>query len=234
MYLRWKRFLPHGINLIPLELPGRGTRLHEKPLEDFDTLVQTLLDDYQGDMQQPFAFFGHSMGALLAYGMGQALLAKKRISTEILLPEIMLLSACPSPDKFDTKRFPDTHNRDALITNLRQQGGTAEALFDSAELLEMTLNILAADYRLLQGFDYKQKPPLPLFMQILSGKSDDIRIEHLLSWQHHSSKALIFHEFNGGHFYIQDQQDLVLERITQALLTYAPIHKSENHELILA
>lgn len=237
MYLRWSRFLPKWINLIPLELPGRGTRLHETPLEDFNALVQTILDDYQEYMQQPFAFFGHSMGALLAYGISQALVAKNHTSKYVVLPEIILLSACPSPDKCDPNRFPNTHDRDALITHLREQGGTVEALFDSPELLDMTLNILAADYRLLQGFQYKQALPLPLFMQVLYGKSDDIHLENLLSWQYYSHKEITLHEFNGGHFYIQDQQSIVLDHIIKALLPYASINKpclTDNPEIVLA
>ncbi|WP_197061134.1 thioesterase II family protein [Colwellia psychrerythraea] len=226
MYLRWSRFLPNWVNIVPVELPGRGTRLNETALEDFDALVQSILDDYQGYMQQPFAIFGHSMGALLAYGICQVLAAKNSISKQLALPQILLLSACPSPDKFDPSRFPDTHDRDALIANLRQQGGSAEALFDYPELLDMTLNILAADYRLLQGFQYKKTSPLPLFMQVLSGKSDDISLDNLSTWQQHSAKKIIFHEFIGGHFYIQDQQSLVLKRITQALQNHVP---TNNH-----
>ncbi|MFT5756395.1 MAG: surfactin synthase thioesterase subunit [Alteromonadaceae bacterium] len=231
MYLRWSRFLPHWIKIVPLEIPGRGTRLNETAVEDFDALVQTVISDYQEDMQQPFAFFGHSMGALLAYGISQVLVEK-----QLVLPKVLLLSACPSPDKFDPSRFPDTHDRDALIANLRQQGGSAKALFDYPELLDMTLNILAADYRLLQGFKYKKTPVLPILMQVLSGRSDIISPEDLLAWQQHSEKELTLHEFNGGHFYIQDQQSLVLKSITQSLMTYAGINEScltDNPEVVL-
>lgn len=236
MYLRWNRFLPNWINLLPLELPGRGTRLNEALVEDFDTLVQVILNDYKAHMQQPFALFGHSMGALLAYGISDVLVKESCTSKQVTLPEIMLLSACPSPDKCDPSRFPDTHDRDALITNLREQGGTVEALFDCPELLDMTLNILAADYRLLQGFQFQKSLPLPVFMQILSGKSDDISSEKLSSWQNHSNKTLTLHEFNGGHFYIQDQQKLVLEHIIQTLLPYASINNTcltNNPEVVV-
>jgi len=212
MYMRWNRFLPEWLNVVPLELPGRGPRLDQAPVEDFTAQVQGLLSDYQQFFQQPFAFFGHSMGALLAYGMTRAMVAKR-----LPLPCALLLSACSAPHKFDPARFPDTGDREAMIADLRRQGGTPEALFASPDLLEMTLDILGADYRLLQGFSAQKATPLPIPIQVLAGKEDDISPSALTAWQDCTTREMALCEFDGGHFFIQEQQSRVLAHIGRVL-----------------
>ncbi|MFB8830317.1 thioesterase II family protein [Azotobacter sp. CWF10] len=71
MYLRWRRLLPSWVRLVPVELPGRGARLGEPCIEDFERLVAQLCDEQAGAMDGRCALLGHSMGALLAYGIAQ-------------------------------------------------------------------------------------------------------------------------------------------------------------------
>ena len=70
MYLRWRRLLPRWIEVVPVELPGRGQRLGEDFVEDFDSLVARLCAEQDAALRGNFALFGHSMGALLAWGTG--------------------------------------------------------------------------------------------------------------------------------------------------------------------
>lgn len=73
MYLRWRRLLPHWIRIAPVELPGRGSRLGEPAVEDFGQLVSLLCAEQRQAMRGRFALLGHSMGALLAFGMARQL-----------------------------------------------------------------------------------------------------------------------------------------------------------------
>lgn len=96
-YLRWRRLLPAHIQVLPLELPGRGSRMAETALRDFDTLSMQLTGRVAADLaswpQARYALFGHSMGALLAYGMARRL----ALQPALRQPDALLLSASAAP-----------------------------------------------------------------------------------------------------------------------------------------
>ena len=76
MYLRWRRSLPPWVQVVPVELPGRGSRLGEPFVESFAALVAGLCDEQSAAMNttaSSFMLFGHSMGGLLAWGIAQRL-----------------------------------------------------------------------------------------------------------------------------------------------------------------
>ena len=78
MYLRWRRFLPPSVRIVPVELPGRGARMGETFVEDFDALVARICTEQADAMRGDFALFGHSMGALLVHGVTRRLQSLRR------------------------------------------------------------------------------------------------------------------------------------------------------------
>ncbi|MBE0457049.1 thioesterase II family protein [Pseudoalteromonas prydzensis] len=215
MYLRWCRFLPTWIELIPIELAGRGPRLGERAVTRYEQQIAAIINEYSDEMTGNFAFFGHSMGALLANGVTQALQ-----NSEASLPQVLLLSACPAPESFVTRNFPEPANRSALIASLHEQGGTPVALFSNPQLLEMTLAILASDYQVLRSFHYQSQPSLTMPLHLLFGQHDDVSNAQLSDWQKHSQHKCHYHGFAGGHFFIQSEQAKVLALITELLSRY--------------
>lgn len=154
MYLRWRRLLPRWIEIVPVELPGRGSRLGEHFVEDFGTLADRLCDEQAAVMRgssggpQAFALFGHSMGALLAHGMAQRLRERGE-----RLPRALIVSGSAAPSRRDTSRLQQALGDDqALAADLRRQGGTPDEVFDNAELLRLTLDVLGADYRVCDSY----------------------------------------------------------------------------------
>lgn len=212
MYLSWKRQLPAWIEVCPVELPGRGERLSEPLVDDFETQVVRLCEEQITRMRGNFALFGHSMGALLAYGIAAHLREVGRPQ-----PRMLFASGSASPSMRDSERLAGLDNDKALIADLRQQGGTPEEVFKSPELLRLTLDILMADYRLCRSFRYRGGSPLAYPLQVLAGREDDIEQERLESWQREAGGEFSLGWFEGGHFFIRQQQPLVLETIKQAL-----------------
>jgi surfactin synthase thioesterase subunit len=212
MYLRWRRLLPAWLRLVPLELPGRGGRLGEAPLEDFEALVAHICERQAHAMQGHYALFGHSMGALLAYGVAQRQRALARP-----LPQVLFVSASAAPARRDRERFVDKNDDAALIADLRKQGGTPDEVFDNAELLRMTLDTLGADYRVCESFRPLSHAPLPLPLHALGGRADDIAAERLEAWRGESAGQFALDWFDGGHFFIRQQEQQVLAAITRAL-----------------
>lgn len=211
MYMRWRSQLPAWVNLVPVELPGRGRRMAEPCVEDFEALVAQLCREHAASMRQPYALFGHSMGALLAYGI-----ARHQQSRGADLPRILFASGTAGPSRRDTDRFARTTDAD-LIADLRRQDGTPEEVFDSPELLRMTLDTLGADYRLCHSFVYREGAPLPMPLEVMLGRQDDIGADRVLAWQREAGTAFALHWFAGGHFYLRQQEAAVLQAILREL-----------------
>ncbi|OEZ64151.1 linear gramicidin dehydrogenase LgrE [Duganella sp. HH105] len=212
MYLRWRRLLPEWVRIVPVELPGRGARIGEPYQEDCVRLVEQICDEHAAAMQGRYALFGHSMGALLAYAVAQRQRALGRT-----LPCVVFASGSPAPLRRDSTRYLDKDHDDALIADLRRQGGTPEEVFANSELLRMTLDTLAADYRICASFPAALQPPLPLPLHVLGGRSDDIAPERIEAWRQEAGGQFMLDWFDGGHFFIRQQEQQVLAAIARTL-----------------
>lgn len=212
MYLRWRRLLPQWLRVVPVELPGRGARLAEGFVDNFDALVAQLCAEHAQSMQGRYVVFGHSMGALLAYG-----LVSRQMQLDAPLPQALLLSGSSAPSMRDPNRFVGKDNDAALIADLREQGGTPQEVFESAELLRLTLDALGADYRVCQSFRYASPCALPVPLHVFAGRQDRIDPASLQAWAAESSAACTLDWFDGGHFFLRQQEPSFLETLVGRL-----------------
>ncbi|NMG66874.1 alpha/beta fold hydrolase [Azoarcus indigens] len=212
MYLRWRRLLPQWIRIVPLELPGRGARLDQAHAEDYRALVVQLCAELPGRHGKRWALFGHSMGALLAYGMVQQL-QRGGMS----LPEAVFASGSPAPAQRDPAYFAGKDDDAALIADMHRQGGTPEEVFASPELLRMTLDTLAADYRICASFEYRPGTRLRMPLHVFGGRQDEIEPDRLEAWRQEAAGAFSLQWFEGGHFFIRQQEREVLQALAGRL-----------------
>jgi len=210
MYLRWRPLLPRWIEIVPVELPGRGMRMGECFVESFDAQVARICAEQADAMQGSFMLFGHSMGALLAYGVAQRLRALGRP-----LPRALLASGSSAPSQRDPGRLPGAHDDAALTAELRKQGGTPEEVFASAELMRITLDTLGADYRVCRSFAYAADAPLPMPLHVFAGRRDDIDALRMEAWSAHAGDAFTLDWFDGGHFFIRQREAAFLDALTR-------------------
>lgn len=213
MYLRWRRLLPEWIRLVPVELPGRGSRLGEPFVEDFDALVAQLCEEHASSLSGRYALFGHSMGALLAWGIAQRQRALARP-----LPWSLFVSASPAPSQRDPGRFAGIDDDAALIADMRKQGGTPEEVFGSAELLRLALDSLGADYRVCDSVPCTAPMPLPMPVHVFAGRDDDIAAHRIEAWRQEAGGAFSLDWFEGGHFFIRPREQEVLAAIVRELV----------------
>lgn len=212
MYMRWRRLLPDWIDVVPVELPGRGARMAERRVEDFDELVRLLCAEQVGAMHGRFAVFGHSMGALLAHGITRRLEALGGP-----MPCALLASGSPAPSKRDPDRYAGKDHDEALIADLRKQGGTPDEVFGNAELMRITLDVLASDYRVCDSFVHQPGLGLALPVHAFGGRQDDIEAQRIEAWSAEAAGAFTLDWFEGGHFFIRQQEALVLSAIARRL-----------------
>ncbi|SDH32143.1 thioesterase II family protein [Nitrosomonas sp. Nm132] len=217
MYLRWRRLLPSWITVQPVELPGRGSRMDELPEENYAVLTERLCDELAATMPEHYAFFGHSMGALLAYGITHGLAART-----LPLPAALFVSGCAAPNRQDSERYVRIQGQAALIADLRKQGGTPEEVFDNPELLAMTLDLLRMDYRVCGSFRHVPLSPLPIPIHVFGGHADQIEAEKLNDWRLASTQAFTLDWFDGGHFFLRQSEEAFLlaliKRLAESLI----------------
>jgi surfactin synthase thioesterase subunit len=225
MYLRWRRTLPRWIDLVPVELPGRGVRLSEPGVEDFDTLVSHLSNEHAAALSGAYALFGHSMGAKLAYGI-----AHHQQAMGARLPLALVASGSPSPSRPDAAKLPAKADIAGLIAHLRRQGGTPEEVFESGELMRITLDVLGTDFRVCDSFRRRDAAPLALPLHVLAGRQDDIAPARIEAWLPEASGPTSIDWFDGGHFFIRQQEAQVLavltERLRQSVAGGVDVHRA--------
>jgi surfactin synthase thioesterase subunit len=218
MYLRWRRRLPSWVQVEPIELPGRGRRLHEAAKKHFNVLTADLCKELEERIaefpkhSERYAVFGHSMGALLAYGIAHCLHVARRP-----LPVALLVSACAAPSRQDWRRYADKKTHASLIAELRKQNGTPEEVFENPELLSMTLGLLGADYQACASFRHQESAPLPLPIHVFGGRMDEIQTVGLEAWKGESALNFSLDWFDGGHFFIRQNEDAFLSVLANRL-----------------
>lgn len=200
MYFRWKMMTPDWLEIVPLELAGRGERIAEPHIESFsaqlDDISATYADKFTGD----YMLFGHSMGGLLAYAMANKLTIDNTFS-----PKAVVISACPAPAARDTERYFKLDDA-SLIADLKSQNGTPAVVFEHKELLDMVISNLRADYKVCADYIHDENVVSTYPLHIMAGKKDNIKPLGVEAWQMLTTAQSSIDWFNGDHFYIQHNQ----------------------------
>ena len=217
-FLRWQSLLPPNIDGCAVQLPGRGARLCEAPLDDMATLIEALVVVIREHARAPFAFFGHSLGGLLAYE-----LARRCRRLGLPLPQHLFVSASIAPPDRVAPRPLHLLGDHALIDALRDYNGTPPEALAHRELMELMLPAIRADFALLAGYRYEAEPPLPIPISVLAGTRDKhVTADQLAGWQDCTTLPCRQHWFEGDHFFPQAQAEAVIECLKAELIASRP------------
>jgi medium-chain acyl-[acyl-carrier-protein] hydrolase len=194
----WPAALPSDIEIYALQLPGRENRITEPPFGSLPDLVRELANDISGLTREPFAFFGHSMGALVAFELSREL--RRRGQNE---PVHLVVSGFRAP-QLPPRQPPLHHLADAsLADELKGLGGTPPEVFNKPEILELVLPALRADLALSETYEYRSEPPLSCRISAWGGRQDAYLNEtELHGWSAATSGPFAVQRFHGGHMYI--------------------------------
>jgi medium-chain acyl-[acyl-carrier-protein] hydrolase len=205
VYRNWQRDFPAEVSLSLAHLPGRGARIGEAPFRECRELVNALAEAITPQLPPVFAFWGHSMGALVTFELARELRRRGRPTPLALFvsgrgaPQI----PDPSPPAFN---LPDQD----FIAELRRLNGTPRELLDHPELAELFLPTIRADFELIETYVYKPEAPLACAIYAYGGLEDEtIPAAELKAWQKQTSVAFKVRMFPGDHFYIHTSRDLV-------------------------
>jgi surfactin synthase thioesterase subunit len=214
LYREWLRpeTFPEGIRVLPVQLPGREDRFREPAFKTMQPLVDALLDNIGPFLVPPFAFFGHSMGALVAFELTRQLQAAGRP-----LPIHLFLSAKRPPHlprRAALARLPDTE----LTAALRTLNGTPAEVLEHRELLALMLPILRADFSVSETYPYAVGDPLACRITAFVGTTDPEASEtDAQAWARETRESLVVRAFEGDHFFIQSQSAAVRHAVAEEL-----------------
>ena len=207
----FKNLFAKNIIFSPLELPGRGMRIHEPLKFNIDDLVSDLYLQVKEQLDKPYAFYGHSMGSIVVY-----LLTKKIMSEGHAHPVHLFLSGRAGPSSTDkTQRYllPKSEFRNELL----QLGGMTDDMINDEALMDFFEPILRADFQVIETYQYKFSPPMNIPFTVFMGTSDRASLEEVGFWQKETIMPITLHQFSGGHFFIYDYSKLIADIVSQAL-----------------
>ena len=213
IYHKWHTGLPSTVEVCAVQPPGRGNRLTDKPFTHLMPMVQAVAEGILPALDKPFVFFGHSMGAMMAFELSRLLRQKHRIQ-----PLHVFVSGRMAPQIAPTDP-PTYHLPDAeFIENLRELKGTPKELLDNEELMQVMLPLLRADFEVCQTYSYVPGPPLTCPLTVYGGLQDDkIDRDDFEAWKWHTSDQFVLKMFPGDHFFIHSDQALVLDLLSKEL-----------------
>lgn len=193
----WRPHLPEGLEIVPIELPGRGTRLAEPLADDVDTLVGDLADALGDDIADDYALFGHSFGGLLAYELAIALVRAGHRP-----PVSLLVSAVRAPHVAVDEPL-HLLDDDALLAHLRRIDGLPEALLRHRPYVDTVLRAVRADLRLADRYHRRDPFRVPFPLHVLGGLADPIVPPDTLGdWERCAGGDFSVAVYPGDHFYL--------------------------------
>jgi len=209
----WADGLPAEIELYPVQLPGRENRVRETPFRQFDALIQELVPALRPYLTMPFAFFGHSMGALLSYAL--ALQLRRQGEPQ---PLHLFASAYRAP-QLPNAEILHTLSDDDLVKALALFNGTNQEILADKELQRFFLPILRADFSVCETYNHAEEEPLDCPISVFGGLQDKrVGREALQEWQALTHQAFLLRMFPGDHFFLQEMRLPLLQLITRELL----------------
>jgi surfactin synthase thioesterase subunit len=202
--------LSPSIDVLALQYPGRQDRRSEPLIDDLHVLADHIAGALVPWTDRPVSFFGHSMGATLAYETAL------RLESQCIKLETLFVSGRRSPTIF---RVETVHQREDanLIAEVQGLSGTESQLLEDEEIVRMILPALRNDYRAAETYRYRPSPQLSCRLVALIGDNDPkVTPSEADDWKRHTAGEFELRVFSGGHFYLNDNMQEVLDLVANA------------------
>ena len=217
IYRGWGGSLPADVEVCPVQIPGRESRLREPAYTHIEPLVQALADVLPRWFDLPFVFFGHSMGALIGFELAREL--RRRGAP---MPQHLFVSGRRAP-QIPVREEP-IHDlpEPEFIAKLRELNGTPEEVLQHAELMRLLLPVLRADFGINETYSYREEEPFGLGLSAFGGLGDeDVSRDDLEAWKTQARGRFRLRMLPGDHFFLHATRDVVAEAVARDLAELA-------------
>jgi medium-chain acyl-[acyl-carrier-protein] hydrolase len=214
VYRPWLSALPAHMEARLIQLPGREGRWREPALTNVAEIADQVTRALLPHLQLPFAFYGHSLGALIAFEVTRRLRA-----AGYAMPRHLFLSAhraahLPNPH-FAMRHLED----DAFVSEMRRRyDGIPQSVLDNPELLELMLPCLRADFTAYETYEYRSEAPLECPISAFGGDRDAyVRPDEVAAWREHTGGPFRVRVIAGNHFFLQTDRDQLITALLDDL-----------------
>jgi medium-chain acyl-[acyl-carrier-protein] hydrolase len=217
IYQPWINRLHPEIELTPVELSGRGQRFNEPLYKDFDDLISDIFRKIQYDiMETPYAFFGHSLGALIAFE-----LLHKINAQNLPFPKHVFYSGKSAPNVENKRRILfHSLEPEEFKVKIMELGGTPPVIFENKELEALFMPILKNDFKMAETYEFKKgRKVYDGEITVLLGKEDALTASQCHEWSKCTSGMCKLIYLNGGHFFINHQTDAILSIVNNTIMS---------------
>jgi medium-chain acyl-[acyl-carrier-protein] hydrolase len=214
IFREWPTHLPPSVELVAIQLPGRGHRFGEPHIRRLAPLSRVVAQELLPYLDKPFVFFGHSLGALLCFETARSLRRENRRQ-----PDHLFISSTEAPHRRSRDESLYDLPKSALVKKLHELNGTPMEVLQDDELLELMLPTIRADFELCETYEYHPESPLECPMIIYGGLEDrEVEAERLAAWSEMTVGASDIRMFPGDHFYINSLRSIFLQTLAGDLL----------------
>jgi surfactin synthase thioesterase subunit len=208
----WSMRLAPGVRVLPVQLPGRGSRSAERPLRSIAEIAEALALNVAPELRGTYALYGHSLGAIIAFEFARVMDALGRP------PEHLFVGACRAPDAPLDRPFLHDAPDDALLDYLRGMDGTPDALIADAGLRATVLDAVRADLEAWETYRFVEGGRLASPITAIAGADDrSVSAAEMRGWGRHSDGGFRLATVPGGHFFLRDARDEVLGIVASAM-----------------
>lgn len=210
----WPEGLRRSVEAFGIVYPGHESRLAERPLRDLGAIAASLVDDVLPLLDRPYVFFGHSMGAYVAFELA------RRLQARGTRPDHVFLSGAGAPHLPPPRVLHDLPTAGFLRELIRLDGFPPEIL-RSAELVRQVLPVLRADFTACETYVVPPTPvdfPITAFAGRGDARADVARVE---AWDRFAGVSFDREVFDGGHFFLRDHRPAMVASINRRLAVLA-------------
>jgi surfactin synthase thioesterase subunit len=212
IFRSWQQTVPDTIEVCPVQLPGRDSRMTEPPCTEMNELIRLAGQALAPYLDRPFALFGHSMGALISFELARY--TRREYSAQ---PVHLFASGHRSPqtmsDLIDPKLF-DSVPPEMVLGHT----GTPREAREDPEFVELVLPILRADLTLCRSYIYSPEPPFSFPITAFGGLDDQgVPRQRIEDWREHTTGRFALRMLPGDHFFLNTSRLPLLEAISKEL-----------------
>jgi medium-chain acyl-[acyl-carrier-protein] hydrolase len=213
IFRTWLNVLPDSVEACPIQLPGRGPRLTQSHFTRLMPLAHAIAEGMLPYCDKPFAMFGHSMGAMLSFEVARYLRSRHGIEPAQLFVSGRRAPQVPDPEP-KTFDLPEPE----MIEELKRIKGTPEEVLENAELMQIVLPILRADFEVCQTYEYTPGEPLNCPITAFCGLADDEEDrEKMEAWREQTTDDFSLRMLPGDHFFIHSSERAFLHLLAREL-----------------
>lgn len=204
------------VDVVPIVLPGRESRVHELPYRRMEQLLDPLCAAIGPYLDRPFALLGHSLGSIVAYEVARR-----------FPPACLIVSGRRAPRSVTARRLFSSLPDGEFLTEIGRLGGTPPEVLEQTQLIRMLMPALRADFELNEAYRALPGPGLSCPLVAYMGADDpEVTRAELLGWHEETAGEFTLRVFPGGHFYLKDGRPDVSSALRQDLARHGLRHRA--------